>query len=79
MRERETESWSPGIKSHVGLKPDVGLYPGSPGSGPGRKAGAKPLSHPGIPHMCIFKIMYTVPIFLSYSLYHYVISPFIAL
>ena len=30
-------------------EPDVGLNPGSPGSHPGPKAGAKPLSHPGIP------------------------------
>ena len=30
-------------------KPDVGLNPGTPGSGPGLKAGAKLLSHPGIP------------------------------
>ena len=30
-------------------EPDVGLDPGSPGSGPGPKAGAKPLGHPGIP------------------------------
>ena len=29
--------------------PDVGLDPGTPGSGPEPKAGAKPLSHPGIP------------------------------
>ena len=28
---------------------DVGLNPGSPGSHPGLKAGAEPLSHPGIP------------------------------
>ena len=27
----------------------MGLDPGSPGSGPGPKAGAKPLRHPGIP------------------------------
>ena len=27
----------------------MGLDPGSPGSRPGLKAGAKPLSHPGIP------------------------------
>ena len=27
----------------------VGLDPGTPGSRPGWKAGAKPLSHPGIP------------------------------
>ncbi|XP_072581970.1 E3 ubiquitin ligase RNF121 isoform X6 [Vulpes vulpes] len=31
-------------------KPDVGFDPGSPGSRPGPKAGAKPLRHPGIPH-----------------------------
>ena len=29
--------------------PDVGYYPGSPGSRPGPKAGVKPLRHPGIP------------------------------
>ena len=27
----------------------MGLDPGTPGSRPGPKAGAKPLSHPGIP------------------------------
>ena len=27
----------------------MGLDPGTPGSCPGPKAGAKPLSHPGIP------------------------------
>ena len=30
-------------------EPDVGFDPGSPGSRPGPKAGAKPLSHPDIP------------------------------
>ena len=30
-------------------EPDVGFDPGSPGSRPGSKAGAKPLRHPGIP------------------------------
>ena len=30
-------------------EPDVGLDPGTPGSHPRPKAGAKPLSHPGIP------------------------------
>ena len=30
-------------------EPDVGLDPGTPGSHPGPKAGAKPLSHSGIP------------------------------
>ena len=32
-------------------EPDVGLDPGTPGSRPGPKAGAKPLSHPGIPYL----------------------------
>uniref|UniRef100_A0A8C0L0G1 Cullin-4A n=1 Tax=Canis lupus dingo TaxID=286419 RepID=A0A8C0L0G1_CANLU len=31
------------------MEPDVGLDPGTPGSRPGPKVGAKPLSHPGIP------------------------------
>ena len=31
--------------------PDVGFDPGSPGSRPGPKAGAKPLRHPGIPKL----------------------------
>ena len=30
-------------------EPDAGLDPETPGSHPGPKAGAKPLSHPGIP------------------------------
>ena len=30
-------------------EPDSGLDPGTPGWLPGPKAGAKPLSHPGIP------------------------------
>ena len=37
-------------------EPDVGFDPGSPGSRPGPKAGAKPLRHPGIPaHVFISK------------------------
>ena len=35
-------------------EPDVGFDPGSPGSRPGPKAGAKPLRHPGIPHSADF-------------------------
>ena len=30
-------------------EPDVGLDTGTPGPCPGLKAGAKPLSHPGVP------------------------------
>ena len=36
-------------------EPDVGFNPGSPGSRPGPKAGAKPLSHPGIPGACFME------------------------
>ena len=36
-------------------EPDVGLDPGTPGSHPGLEAGAKLLSHPGIPQS-IFKV-----------------------
>ena len=42
-RESEREKQAPC------REPDVGLNPGSPGSYLGPKAGAKPLSHPGIP------------------------------
>ena len=31
----------------------MGLDPGTPGSHPGPNAGAKPLSHPGIPYVTI--------------------------
>ena len=30
-------------------EPDEGLEPGNPGSHPEQKAGAQPLSHPGVP------------------------------
>ena len=32
-------------------EPDMGFDPGSPGSRPGPKAGARPLRHPGIPKL----------------------------
>ena len=37
-------------------EPVAGLDPGSPGSRPGPKAGAKPLRHPGIPEQMEFKV-----------------------
>ena len=37
-------------------EPDVGFDPGSPGSRPGPKAGAKPLCHPGIPSCSCFRL-----------------------
>ena len=48
-REREAETQAEGEAGSMHREPDVGFDPGSPGSRPGPKAGAKPLSHPGIP------------------------------
>ena len=48
MIEREREAEREAGSMH--LEPDVGFDPGSPGSRPGPKAGAKPLRHPGIPY-----------------------------
>ena len=49
MRERERERQAEGEAGSMHWEPDVGFDPGSPGSRPGPKAGAKPLRHPGIP------------------------------
>ena len=38
---------------------DVGFDPGSPGSRPGPKAGAKPLRHPGIPPQLLFATFFS--------------------
>ena len=48
-RERERQRHRQREKQAPCREPDVGLDPGTPGSRPGLKAGAKPLSHPGIP------------------------------
>ena len=48
-REREAETQAEGEAGSMLREPDVGFNPGSPGSHPGPKAGAKPLRHPGIP------------------------------
>ena len=48
-RERERQRHRQREKQAPCREPDVGLNPGSPGSCPGRKAGAKPLSHQGCP------------------------------
>ena len=37
----------------------MGLDPGSPGLSPGLKAGAKPLSHPGIPDEIFLIVMWS--------------------
>ena len=46
---RDTEREADREKKAPCSEPDAGLDPRSPGSCPGLKAGAKPLSHPGIP------------------------------
>ena len=55
MRERgrEAETQAEGEAGSMHREPDVGFDPGSPGSRPGPKVGAKPLRHPGIPHECL--------------------------
>ena len=49
-RERGAETQAEGEAGSMHREPDVGFDPGSPGSRPGPKAGAKPLRHPGIPN-----------------------------
>ena len=53
QREREAETQAEGEAGSMHREPDVGFDPGSPGSRPGPKAGAKPLRHPGIPKLLI--------------------------
>ena len=48
-RERERQRHRQREKQSPCKEPDVGLDPGTPRSCPGQKAGAQPLSHPGIP------------------------------
>ena len=48
VTEREAETQAEGEAGYMHREPDVGFDPGSPGSCPGPKAGAKPLRHPGI-------------------------------
>ena len=54
-RQREAETQAEGEAGSMHREPDVGFDPGSPGSRPGPKAGAKPLRHPGIPESFFFK------------------------
>ena len=48
-RERERQRQRQREKQAPCREPDVGLDSGTPGSGPGPKAGTKLLSHPEIP------------------------------
>ena len=58
-REREAETQAEGEAGSMYREPDMGFDPGSPGSRPGPKAGAKPLRHPGIPASLFFKVSST--------------------
>ena len=55
MTEREREAETQAEEKQAPYRePDVGLDPQTPGSCPGPKAEAKPLSHLGIPDMVSF-------------------------
>ena len=49
VTQREAETQAEGEAGSVHCESDMGFDPGSSGSRPGPKAGAKPLCHPGIP------------------------------
>ena len=49
QRERERQRHRQREKQAPCREPNVGLDPGPPGSGPGRKAGTTPLNHQGSP------------------------------
>ena len=68
QREREAETQAEGEAGSKHQEPDVGFDPGSPGSRPGPKAGAKPLRHPGIPHQVFRSQHLTVHQFAFFSI-----------
>ena len=57
-REREAETQAEREKQAPCREPDVGLHPETPGPRPGPKAGTKLLSHPRIPNILSFKIIF---------------------
>ena len=57
-RERERQRHRQREKQAPCREPDVGLDPGTPGSCPGLKTGAKLLTHPGIPS--VFALIYRI-------------------
>ena len=59
-RHRERQRHRQRAKQAPCREPDVGLDPRTPGSCPGPKADAKPLSNPGIPNFLFFKINHSV-------------------
>ena len=59
MRARERQRHRQREKKQAACRePDVGLDPGTPGSHPGLKAGAKPLRPPGIPEFVLFNLRF---------------------
>ena len=56
--EREAETQAEGEAGSMHREPDMGFDPGSPGSRPGPKAGAKALRHPGIPQVSFKAFLY---------------------
>ena len=52
-KERERQRHRQREKQASCREPNVGLNPGTPGTGPGQRADAQPLSHPGIPSYCL--------------------------
>ena len=55
--EKERQRHRPREKQAVWKEPDEGLDPRTPGSHPGPKADALPLSHPGAPFIDIFIVV----------------------
>ena len=60
VTERGAETQAEGEAGSMHREPDVGFDPGSPGSRPGPKAGAKPLRHPGIPGCLLLSLLFTI-------------------
>ena len=56
QRHREREKQAPC------REPDMGHDPRTPGSGPGSKADAQPLSHPGVPILGSFLMIFEATI-----------------
>ena len=60
-RERQAETQEEeGEAGSMHREPDVGFDPGSPGSSPGPKTGAKPLRHPGIPVLEFYSLAFYI-------------------
>ena len=58
--ERERQRHRQREKQAPCREPDMGLDPGTPGSCPGLKGGAQPLSHPGIPNLVFLETILAI-------------------